>query len=321
MSSIDLEAAVKDGILSEEQAERLKAKASVTTREEEPIVVTNRFSEVFVAIGLAIVLVGANFVLRKTSLAFASAVEFLIAWGFAEIFHRRRMGFTTGAAVLLAAYCAAWAWLLVVIDPADHMRAAVRMENGMWGMPSFVSAVIVLSAGILRFRIPFLVLPLGILLACMAIAVTASSKSGYLLAPLGFLGASFLATAVWLDRRDPERTGEPSQFAFWLFVIGSPLAVHPIFIGTIQGTSGSRLVLFAIAFAAIAVTCFGLIVNRRPPVVSTMIYVSFLVAYFLRDVGATLVAVGSYVMVLGVFWKPIREAIVKMIPVKLHDKV
>ena len=117
----------------------------------------------------------------------------------------------------------------------------------------------------------------------------------------------------------------------WLFVVGSPLAVHPLFVTLIrdrvQGRGWSEVLdgggTIALVIAlAFLISFVGLLLDRRSLVTSCLVYLAGAFAYFLfRTVGDPVsllgvipLTIGVYVTLLGIAWKPIRRAVLRTLP-------
>jgi hypothetical protein len=310
--TVDLDEAERGGVISPGQAAALR-RASNPEVHDEPVEVANRFSEVFVAIGCTILISGLHAILmgQKFSLLSVYLVHVVVAWGLAELVYRRRMTFATGFCVLLAAWAAHGAAGAITAPNAPSGSGYRGFANGRSVTELTVilaTSAAVLGAGLARFRIPFLVLPTVVMGAVLLIAnLGGRGQIGSLpfLAAVGVAGACLLATGAWADRQDPERKGKPSQYAFWLFVAGSPMTVHPFLIlclTQMKGVNPSFVAAVVIALS-LAVTFVGLVLDRRAPVVSTLVYVTVAVGYLLMSPGIATLMIGFYVLALGVFWK------------------
>jgi len=187
-------------------------------------------------------------------------------------------------------------------------------------------AIAALALVLLRFRVPFLVLPLAAAIAAVTIWRGGGlSGDGGTLLLAGICGLAFIATAVAFDMRDPARLKRPSQFAFWLYVAGSPLLVHPLFWSVLSPSVGGEPTLGVVASivaVALVVTLVGLVLDRRSFIISTLAYVAAAVAIVLGKLGteaawilfATLALIGSYVVLLGVAWRSVRRALLSRLP-------
>ena len=141
-------------------------------------------------------------------------------------------------------------------------------------------------------------------------------------------GLVFLVLAVRFDLGDPGRMKRASQFAFWLYVAGSPLFVHPLFLtvlGKVADSDAERNFapfVGSLLVTALVVTLFGLLLDRRSPVISTLAYVAVAIGLTLSKAGvgtataltATLAAIGIYVILLGAAWRNVRAAVLRRLP-------
>ncbi len=318
--TVDLDEAQRTGLISPGQAEELRRSSNPTVHDE-PIQVTNRFSEIFVAIGCAILLQGSLAVMvgQEVPRLHASMVQVGLAWALAELLHWRRMGFATGFCVVLMA------WAVAGVATAATMTVVPKVPHpgfsGFPGVRTVSDASVILAAtaaafgaGLARFRIPFLVFPTGAFAAgSLAYYLYAKGQIGSLpvLAAVGVVGAALLALGIWADGKDPERKGKPSQYAFWLFVVGSPLTVHPFLILCLSQLKGvpPGFVASLVILLSLAVTLLGLVLDRRGPVVSTLLYVTVAVGYILKSPGTATLLIGLYVLALGLLWKPTQAKV------------
>jgi hypothetical protein len=148
---------------------------------------------------------------------------------------------------------------------------------------------------------------------------------------MGGCGVTAILIGIALDLKDPTRTGAWHEWAMWLFVVGSPLAVHPLFVTVIRDRiegrgvgevfDGGGTVALVIGLA-LTVSLVGLLLDRRSLVTSSLIYLAGAFAYLLfRTVGDPVsllgiipLTIGAYVILLGVAWKPIRSAVLHALP-------
>jgi MFS family permease len=318
----DLTAAVEAGIISRDQADALEDlaadRAGRPHASDERFVIVNNFAELFVAIGL-LMLLGAGRIaaeaagatLGGTVVAAGSAV---VAWLAAEYFTFRRRMMLPG---IVAGLSAVW-FAVSAVGAHDGLPVGqvLATQHGQ------AVLLVALLAIVLRLRIPFLVVPVGLALA----GVVISHAGDAVLAAVMLCGLAFLALAVRFDLRDPARLKRQSQFAFWLYVTGSPLAVHPLFFLALglqrQGAGMPASVVLTIPPLAVIVTLFGLLMDRRSPVISTLGYVAFAVGYLLNAsssspvfaVATTLALIGVYVVALGIGWRRVRSALFRRLP-------
>jgi hypothetical protein len=316
----DLDAAVVAGVITRAQADALEefaaGRAGRPHASDERFVIVNNFAEFFVAAGLVILATAANVYLRSGGSGLAGALGAMaVFWALGEYFVFRRRMMAPGIVAALAV-----AWFAAAAAAASGIPGLAGPSDGaVQGV-----GIAALAVTLLRFRIPFLVLPLA---AAIAWAVASRAGDAALLAAAA-CGLVFLVLAVRFDLRDPGRMKRSSQFAFWLYVAGSPLFVHPLFLtvlGQVSGGDADRnFVPFvaALLVSAAAVTLFGLLLDRRSPVISTLAYVAVAIGLTLGKAGvgtavalsATLAAIGIYVILLGAAWRNVRAAFLRRLP-------
>jgi hypothetical protein len=330
MTPEEIDQAVAKGIITPGQALELKAEASQKDPgvDEEPFAFVDNFGAVFVVVGL-VILQGAPWLF---SAVIGGVAVPLLYGGFAAIYWVLAEGFVRGKRRLPATFSA----VLFVYNGAiaslfllDHLTDAAWSVRLLLDFDvSFLAvAAVLLTVALIRFRLPLLVLALALSIVALALALLDAPT----LWIMGGCGITAILIGIVLDLKDPTRTGAWHEWAMWLFVVGSPLAVHPLFVTVIRdriegrGLSevfdGGGTVLLVIGLALV-VSFVGLLLDRRSLVTSSLIYLAAAFAYLLfRTVGDPIsllgiipLTIGAYVILLGVAWKPIRSAVLNALP-------
>ncbi len=325
MTLEEIDQAVAKGIITPDQALELKAEASQRDpgAEEEPFAFVDNFGAVFVVVGL-VILQGTPWLFSTVAGGFGAPLLFggfaAIYWVLAEGFVRGRRRLPATASTLLFVYDGAVAGKLLSGQFLDASHFATDET-------SFLALVAVLLAiALARFRLPLLVL--GLALSIVALAM--SLLNAPTLWIMGGCGLVSILLGIVLDLKDPTRTGAWHEWAMWLFVVGSPLAVHPLFATIMHDIGESRSfsegldggTIGLVIGLAFVVSFIGLVLDRRSLVTSSLIYLAGSFAYLLfRTVddpisllGVIPLTIGAYVILLGVVWKPIRTIVLNALP-------
>lgn len=316
-----LEEAVARGILSDVQhAEIEKLHLSRSKRQQdERIKTVGSFNEIFVTTGVLIACWAVasimGIVLYNASLSTAFSLGLNIA--VAEYFHRgKRFRLPMVATSILAA---------TTISAYVQDVVAAMSHAGIGQVAGFASVLPVLGVAATRYQLPFLMLPIAIM---FTLAVTFSADLMPSALPLqvllGGCGLSILAFAVRMDLRDPMRIGKASDFAFWSYVVGSPLFVHSLFLSVLLD---EKVIFGAFSWALIAIMALlislaGVLLNRRALILSTMAYVGYVIFNVLNHTPMdmaftsliTLLIIGIYIFLLGARWAPLRRALFTRLP-------
>ena len=341
----DLRAAVAAGIVTESQAASVSALADSRTgkrlampAEDEPFEFFRGFSEIFVSIGLVILMSGIAALLVTVGgyavLVTLPLICAAIAWWWAGYFTlKRRMNLPS---MVLAVAFGSGIYLSAVTllhDAATTPRLPV--------VAGFVLAALGMAAWYRKFRLPFAAFILGAFALGAVYSMTASleSLSGFAgtgrnglsglfdlrqspqfaLATLGFGIGAFLA-AMWFDTRDPYRLGRYSATAFWLHVLAAPALVNTVALTlyNVGGTAG--IVSLAAALAVIA--ALALIIDRRSFLTAALVYIALVVSWIIEGRNGTgfgswammLIMLGALVTALGTWWVPLRSALMRALP-------
>jgi hypothetical protein len=338
MTPEDLRAAVAAGILDEAQAARLKAladdrqgKRAAMPAEDEPFEFFRGFSEIFISIGLVILLSGVTALLAAfggfallTLVPLASAA---IAWWWATYFTlKRRM--TLPSMVLASAFGAG------VLIFAFSILARAGMEERAVAIGGFCLAAVALVLWYRRFRLPFAAFltggaVLGVVYSITVSATTlyalAGSSSGYTaLFDLGkspafatatlLFGIGAFLVGMWFDTRDPHRLGRHAATAFWCHLLAAPALVNTVAV-TLMNGGGTGL----LAIALVLITMLALVIDRRSFLTAAIAYIAIVISWVMGDGDGTqwifiLLLLGAFITAIGTWWVQLRGWLMRVLP-------
>jgi hypothetical protein len=339
-----LDAAVISGIVTHEQADKLilflapyfpapqasaipasAAAEPPADPDEEEVRFVRGFQDIFLTIGIAILLVGLGIglpmVIGPIAGLFACA---LISWLLAEFFARSRklvlpsialsIGLTLFLSAGIIAAMTGYGWEKMFGDYSEELPLRVAISAALGGL---VAALIFFA----RFRLPFaLLLVAGCATTAALVALEmvwpGIVKEHWLALLLGAGTISFLA-AMAFDISDPLRRTLRADNAFWLHLFAAPLIVHSVVALVIQRDrtefsveDAGIIIAMVLAFAFVA-----LVIDRRALLVAALGYLGFAIGALMQQsqlsvtgmVAATLVMLGAFVVALGAGWKPARS--------------
>jgi hypothetical protein len=339
---------IEQGIITHDQAERLRLlgladsppDTSFISPDDEQLRLITGFSDIFVTIGLALFLGAIGYlvemVVGKATSWFAIAAA---AWLLAEYFTRiRRMALPS--IVLLIVFAASvfigMTWIAGHVEASP--RGAIRIPQALpvIGHGSVVLAALacVLAAAIhyWRFRVPITIAAGN---AALIVALISSigpfsleTSNGIFFAVIFACGIAVFALAMYFDMSDRNRKTRRTDIAFWLHLLAAPLIVHPIlknFIpdGRVEWTSALIIITIFLALGLIAV-----LIDRRALLVSGLAYAGYAVATLMFVAGfrnmtipLTLLALGSFVLLLSAGWTPLRVTFMRLMPPVLSNRL
>ena len=332
MTPTDIDAAVAKGIVTPAQAEALKAEAGAAEipatepdaaepeagADEEPVSLIDNFGSLFIALGL-VILQGTPWLFSAVSAGVPLPLLYggfaIVYWALAEFFVRGPRRLPATVAALLFAYDGFQAVAHGLLDLSGSWNPFVIED------PLAIAVIAgLLALALARFRLPLLVLILALTLVALAFRLF-DQPTQWLAAGCGL---ALLAGGLALDLCDPERKRSWHEWALWLFVVGSPLTVHPLFWTLIhdrveQGANLGGLIGLVVA-VSLAVSFLGLLLDRRSLVVSPLIYLAGAFGYVLLRlsgdpfslIGLVPLTIGAYVILLGVAWRPARRAVLEL---------
>lgn len=327
-----LDEALERGILTEHQRRQLaELEGAHATDHDERIKPVGTMNEIFVTFGVFLLTnaMGGMVALLVGAPLAAGILAAAISWCVALWFHRRkRFRLPIIYSIISAAISLGTTTFIALGGGANHsvFDQGVPLEVALSALGV---ALAMLAAGAARFRIPFLMLPIAVLFTIM---VTITVRDGQGDTPwrlvLGGCGLLILATAIFFDLKDPKRVTRWSDFAFWSYVVGSPLFVHSLFLtlllqNDLKQWLNAPVLWLTMAALALAVTVAGLMLNRRALILSTLIYVSIVIFRVMAGLSLgtpailmliTTLIIGLYVTALGARWTRVRAEFMRRLP-------
>lgn len=340
MTPEDLRAAVAAGIIDEAQAASVTAlandragKRAQMPAEDEPFEFFRGFSEIFVSIGLIILLSGIVAMLAWFGgIALLSILPLIcagICWWWATYFTlKRRMNLPS---MVLAVAFGGGIYLSAV---TVLMQADLALRGAVVG--SFVLAALGMALWYRRFRLPFSAFVLGLFALGAIYTLTASvdalggfvsgSRAGlnglfdlrespqFAFATLGF-GVACFAAGMWFDTRDPYRLGRHAATAFWLHLLAAPALVNTVAVTLLNGGGMGLL-----AVALVAITVLALVIDRRSFLTAAIVYIAIVIAWVVGDGGNfgswtfILIALGGLITAIGTWWVQLRAWVMRILP-------
>ena len=333
----DVRAAVAAGIVTESQAAALLALAqrrhgmrAHMAAEDEPFEFFRGFSEIFVTVGLALLLGG---ILAYTILFGGGvAVPFVglaLTFGLSHYFIRKRrmnlpgMFLATGFGVFLAAS-------VIVILTRGRIPDLVGLPRvlglvGMAGMALYFAI----------FRLPFSMFIFGIFGLITVYAFLSNdwallgqdfpnrlfdlaSGSSLALGSLVF-GLAAFALGIFFDMRDPHRISRWSATGFWLHILAAPALVNTMAMTLYNRGDMTGYILTGALLAFI--TLLSLIIDRRSFMTAGIVYLGALIALALGSetagkggIVSVLLILGAFITALGTWWVQIRAWLMRHLP-------
>ena len=342
----DLRAAAAAGILTESQASAVvvlaqsrAGKRLAQSGEDEPFEFFRGFAEIFIAVGLSILLSGSLALLSWVGLTSGLFLVVPLAtsgvvWWMAGYFTlRRRMvlpsmilaaafgiglcTFVLGwmaqgdfpnprlmliyACLAAAAGMGIWYWHFKL--PVAMFMVGLACLGALYGVTLSTGVVFDLQAGRLNFGSLF----------------DLRNSPDFALATLIFGIGAFLA-GMWFDMRDPLRLGRHAATGFWLHLLAAPALVNTMALTlyNIGGAVGMLSVALALAFIA----ALALIIDRRSFLTAGIVYIAWVISWAIRGDShggfgqwiAILLILGSFITALGTWWIPLRATLMATLP-------
>jgi hypothetical protein len=298
------------------------ADAYIAATDDERFRFLNGFNDVFLTIG--VVLIG--LALPLGSLLFLAP---FVLWGLSEVLVRRMRAVLPGIALAILFTQSAALLMLTLFAAVTGMEDTATSYGGL-GTPlskTNVAAIVYAAFGLVasglfyaRFRLPF-ALALIAVYAVFALVYSVSRvfgipMSGTLTVLVFACGLVTFGLAMAFDLKDRLRQTRLSDCAFWLHLVAAPMIVHPVVSG-FSGLGGDPAASAALVIATTLILgLVALAIDRRAVLVSSLAYFGTAIYRLIGEQAAveswavTLAAVGAFVLVLGIFWHPLRSRLV-----------
>lgn len=334
----DLRAATAAGIIDEAQAARLGAlvheragRIAKGLAEDEPFELFRGFAEIFISIGLILLIASA--------VAFAASIGGILAitlglaglcWLASTYFTlKRRMSLPS--IVLVSGFSMGisgfFGWLLDLIDLPDDQGWVISLFG--------ILGICVMLLHYRTFRVPFSMFVTGTYGLIVVFGITGTFTTGDILASgldnafdlrksngiaLGTLifGLLAFAAGLWFDMRDPHRIGRMARSAFWLHLLAAPALVNTVMmtVYNVPGALGVSLTILGL----ILITIFALIIDRRSFLTAGLGYLAALIYWAMTtsdgdlSIPVLMLVLGTVVTGLGTFWTNLRVSLMHALP-------
>jgi hypothetical protein len=339
---------VDRGIITAEQAERLRALENAgeppelpVSPDDEQLRFVSGFSDVFVTIGLAMFIGATGYFARMFGGSGAGWIAIVVvAWLLAEFFTRQRRMSLPSIVLLIvfafAVFMSASYFLgggALYYYPANVVRNIFDLDPER---PTLLAIAALVTAPLTalhywRFRVPITVAAGCCVLTGAIVGLTyglaPQLPHGAYSAVTLICGLAIFGLAMRFDMADPERLTRRTDIAFWLHLLAAPLIVHSL----IGGVFGSRLEsnqAVAIVAVFLALSLVAVLIDRRALLVSGLAYAGGAFWTLIRQAGLsdittplTILTLGAFVLLLSAGWRPLRAGILKLTPPTLTRRL
>ena len=349
MSDTDprLAAGVAAGIISSAQAEALDrlwsqgpapAGSLATPRTgDEPFAFFRGFRDVFLALGIIIVVAGLM-ILASDSLSFFSKPQaepidigifaaFAAAlFGFGQV-ATRMLRMPLASLVVATGFSLAFSGaFLGLLSLAGVI--ALRSDGPQIAIGAGFAASALLYCAVYRLPVALALVAGGIAFAAGGVLKAVLPGDLSMAFPAAFpalfltLGVAVFALAMRFDLSDPERATRRSENAFWLHLVAAPLIVHGL-IGLTGLSVPETLFDIAVIFAfVLGLGLLALLIDRRAFLVSALFYLGGAISVAINGLGLedgtqlalTFLVLGAGVVALALGWHPLRRALLSLLP-------
>jgi hypothetical protein len=339
MASEILAKGVERGIITAEQAERLRALETAgeppelpVSPDDEQLRFISGFSDVFVTLGLAMFLGAIGFFAFGTSMLAASIVVAVVAWLLAEFFTRIRRMALPSIVLLIVFACAVFVAAASAQTQGNPRNVFAGYQPTLMASAALVT-VLMVALHYWRFRVP-----ITIAAGCAALTAAVFSLFYGLLPDLPAVaynavilvcGLVVFLFAMRFDMTDLERRTRRTDIAFWLHLLAAPLIVHSVTRGLMTDASkldpGMAVTIIAVF---LALSFVAVMIDRRAMLVSGLSYAGVAFWTLIRQAGLsdmttplTILALGAFVLLLSAGWRPLRAGILSIVPPALTRRL
>ncbi|MGE0231693.1 MAG: hypothetical protein AB7S46_07925 [Flavobacteriaceae bacterium] len=314
-----LQGAVEAGILTSEQADGLSAYLAEreTLRDPEKVRFTHGFHDIFIGIGIVILLVGIGLSNNIAAAPFAAITIWILAEWLSRL---RRAAFPSLILTLAFPLFAGLTLALAIGGLPINVTAVMLFSNAQAAVLFGVAALTGALAFYWRFNTPISLALIAGSAIVLVIALLELASPGitarWLAAETLVAGLGCFLLAMRYDSRDTSRRTINTDKAFWLHLMAAPLVIHSSVSYLQNAGSGSLSAAVLIAFVLV-MGLVALVVDRRALLVSGLAYLGVAVVRLMMSasmdanlaIPAALVAVGLFVLLVGSAWASLRRTI------------
>ena len=326
MTPAQIRSALSAGIINQEQANAMLLKTGAAPLNDDAAVIGNEdemrfvrgFSDIFIAMGMGLLVLGLSiFATTMGGVGFLGAAALM--FGLAEYFGRYKRQH-------LPTLVTAVGFLIFINIGVGMVMGTDRISTE----GNIIAAVIGLAAMIVfyvRIKLPFCMalIALSVVYLFFSVMMTMIDDTNLFVVGLLLLvsGMAILIYALRYDLRDPERLTRYADNAFWLHLVSAPLIIHGLVVMLVGQTYDiSNTTASIVLGIVILVSLFGLAINRRALLVSSLGYAGLGIGYLVSQtniswgmaISVTLMILGAAVVFLGAGWNPARKFILALLP-------
>ena len=334
----DIRSSVQAGIVTETQAASLMAHMQSRqgyrdqmTQDDEPFEFFKGFAEIFVTLGLGLLLWGLFGVLWLLGSFAIACVGVSVASILAARYYtlKRRMTLPSIALAIAVIFPLSSIIVDLMVDGALKSSTPVLISSGI--------AVLASLGYFVYFRLPFAMFLFGVNLLFALYALVGQNVEFYMLfnggvqtlfdlrtgSSLAFVsliyGFAMMALGLWFDMKDPHRISRYSVTGFWLHILAAPALVNTAAmtaynIGGVVGIGWTALLL-------LVVTLFAIVIDRRSFLTAGLFYfiavLTWAMTNSLGDMNgsvAIIFVVGAIFTAIGTWWVQIRSDLMTRLP-------
>lgn len=334
----DIKSTVSAGIVTEAQAASLLAHVQSRqgqrdhmAADDEPFEFFRGFAEIFVTVGLSLLLVGLFGVAWFATSSMMAGILLAGTSAYLARYYTLKRRMTLPSMMLsIATVGGALTAVFALLDTGFAISKSTYLYT-------FAAGAVICVLYFMIYRLPFVMFlfglnVLGLIYAAatdVATLYAAASNPSKSLFDLG-TGSSFavasliygfgmMVLGLWFDMRDPHRISRYSATGFWLHILAAPALVNTgaMSLYNLGGTTGYLLT----AALLIAVTFFALIVDRRSFLTAGVFYFIAIISWAANEtMGATtgtasvIFIIGAFFTAIGTWWIQIRARIMQALP-------
>lgn len=336
-SQDEINSAIAAGVLSEDAA--LDLRAHITQMRERPVTdeehfrLVSSFNDIFVAIGVVIMLfavgaigqaIGRAIVPASTgnweSYARRESAEFAIgavlvattAWFLAEFFTRKRRMALPSIVLLITFVAGAFVTVIGAGNLAtSHIDNYQARDAAMFAVIAIAALVAVGAAGLhwRRFAVPIAIAAGAAAIAVFVLSIIVGiidnssdlDNENVLFAAVFIAGLTIFAYAMRWDFSDRTRQTRRADVAFWLHLLAAPMIAHPVFyaLGVTDGDTIGIVGVIGVLSVYVAFGLIALAIDRRALLVSALAYVLIALTIVFDRFGAVELSVALTALIIG----------------------